>query len=216
MVSVKRDQSGILKKRCPFTSLNDLKNVDRRLKKCQSPVFILILTCTDITYVGLVKFENSVFMQRLRRKMSQTILFGLILSLAVGLSLCSLDIKVVLEQPIVTPFPDVVATSLVLTFSPGDEGSPPHYHSGPVIGYVFEGSFLFQVANELPRIIPAGGTFYEYDRATHVWGANAADNSTCQVLVTIYGRPGEPILTLVDDFPRSSRSEALALARSQA
>lgn len=71
------------------------------------------------------------------------------------------------------------------------------------------------MANEPPRIIPAGGTFYEYDRATHVWGANASDNSTCQVLVTLFGRPGEPILTLVKDYQRGSRVEALTQARSQ-
>lgn len=75
----------------------------------------------------------------------KNILFGFILTLAFGSSLSDLDIKVVLQQPLVTPSPDVVATALVLTFSPGDEGSPPHFHSGPVVGYVLEGSLLFQV-----------------------------------------------------------------------
>lgn len=73
------------------------------------------------------------------------ILFGLIITLAFGTSFSDTDIKKVLEQPLVTPFPDVVATSLVLTFAPGDEGTPPHYHPGPVVGYVLEGLFLFQV-----------------------------------------------------------------------
>lgn len=76
-------------------------------------------------------------------------LFGLVLCLAVGSSLCDLDIKTVLEQPLVTPGPNVVATSLVLTFTAGDEGAPPHHHSGPVIGYVLEGEFLFQVRDFL-------------------------------------------------------------------
>lgn len=79
--------------------------------------------------------------QQFQRK----ILFGLIIALAVGTSYSDVDIKVVLEQPLVTPGPDVVATSLVLTFPPGDEGTPPHHHAGPVVGYILEGSFLFQV-----------------------------------------------------------------------
>ncbi len=78
------------------------------------------------------------------RQLKKSILFGFIITLAVGSSFC-LDLKVVLEQPLVVRTPDVVATSLVLTFPPGDEGSPPHHHSGPVTGYVLEGSFLFQV-----------------------------------------------------------------------
>lgn len=73
---------------------------------------------------------------------------------------------------------------------------------------------FLQVANEEPRIIPAGGTFYELDGATHVWGANASDNSTCKVLATVYGRPEEPLLTFVKDFHRNSRVEALTQARS--
>lgn len=71
------------------------------------------------------------------------------------------------------------------------------------------------MANKAPRIIPAGGTFYEDDRDTHVWGANALDNTTCSVFATVFGRPGEPILTILKDFPRNSRIEALALAASE-
>lgn len=75
----------------------------------------------------------------------RNLLCGITILAITGSSLSDLDIKVVLEQPLLTPSPNVVATSLVLTFTPGDEGSPPHYHAGPVVGYVIEGSFLFQV-----------------------------------------------------------------------
>lgn len=81
------------------------------------------------------------------QKLLRNVLCGFIITLAVGSSSSELDIKVVLEQPLVTPSPNIVATSLVLSFTPGDEGSLPHYHSGPVIGYVLEGLFLFQVRN---------------------------------------------------------------------
>lgn len=80
------------------------------------------------------------------RQFVKHILFGFTIILAITDSPVSgIDLKVVLEQPLLSPSPNVVATSLILNFPPGDEGSPPHYHSGPVVGYVLEGSFLFQV-----------------------------------------------------------------------
>lgn len=79
----------------------------------------------------------------------KNILFGSTIILAInGSSLSEMGLKTVLQQPLVTPCPDVVATSLVLTFPPGNEGTPPHYHSGPIVGYVLEGSFLFQVGDK--------------------------------------------------------------------
>jgi quercetin dioxygenase-like cupin family protein len=38
-----------------------------------------------------------------------------------------------------------VVTVLDLTYAPGQDGIGPHTHPGPVIGYVVEGEFLFQV-----------------------------------------------------------------------
>lgn len=79
------------------------------------------------------------------QQFERNIFFGFIITLAVvGSSFSDLAIKVVLEQPLKTPSPDVVATSLILSFTPGDEGSLPHHHAGPVVGYVLEGQFLFQ------------------------------------------------------------------------
>jgi len=54
--------------------------------------------------------------------------------------------QIVLEQPLITRGPNIVATMIRLTIPPGDIGTPPHTHSGPVTGYVLEGEFLFQVS----------------------------------------------------------------------
>ncbi|KAG4068601.1 hypothetical protein HA402_004942 [Bradysia odoriphaga] len=143
----------------------------------------------------------------------KNVLLGLI-TLAIASSVSGLDIKKVLEQPLAIPTPNVVVTSMVVTFPPGAEGSPPHYHPGPVVGHVLKGSFLFQVGDESPRIIQAGESFYEEDRITHVWFANASDNSTCEILGTILARPGEPIITFVDGVNRPSRAKAIELARA--
>jgi len=35
------------------------------------------------------------------------------------------------------------------------------------------------------------------------------------VVAAVMGRPGEPVLTTVENYPRSSRDEALAAARSR-
>lgn len=83
-------------------------------------------------------------------KLVKNILFGFTITLAMnGASLSEMDLKIVLQQALDVPGPDVVAASLVLTFPPGNEGSPPHYHSGPVVGYVLEGSLLFQVRGNI-------------------------------------------------------------------
>lgn len=46
----------------------------------------------------------------------------------------------------IVPTPEVLVTSLLLTIEPADIGLPVHEHSGPVVGYVFEGEFLHQVS----------------------------------------------------------------------
>jgi len=56
------------------------------------------------------------------------------------------ELQVVLQQPLTTPGPNVVATMVHLTMPPGDIGSLPHTHPGPVVGYVLEGEFLLQVS----------------------------------------------------------------------
>lgn len=75
----------------------------------------------------------------------RNILFGLVITLAVDSAFSEMSLKIVLEQPLLTPGPNIVATSLILNFPPGDEGIPPHHHSGPLVGYVLEGEFLLQV-----------------------------------------------------------------------
>lgn len=46
------------------------------------------------------------------------------------------------------PTPDVLVTALLLTIEPADIGLPVHFHSGPVVGYIIEGEFLFQVSRQ--------------------------------------------------------------------
>lgn len=74
--------------------------------------------------------KKSSFRPTMAQNFRKNIFFGLLIALAFSSTNCDVDIKVVLEQPITVPVSDVVATSLVLTFAPGEEGSPPHHHAG--------------------------------------------------------------------------------------
>ncbi|OXA53740.1 uncharacterized protein LOC110849722 [Folsomia candida] len=122
------------------------------------------------------------------------------------------NLAIVMEQALITPGPNIVATVVHLTFPPGDVGSDPHTHPGPVVGYVLEGEFLFQVNEEPCRVIKAGEAFHEKDGDVHVWSANASNSTTCRVVATLWGSPGEPILTYVEGYPRVSREKALEVA----
>lgn len=84
------------------------------------------------------------FTKRMSQQIQTNILLGL-MTLAIVSFVNGLDVKTILQQTLQVPATNLVATTVVVTFPPGDEGSTPHHHSGPVVGYVLKGSFLFQV-----------------------------------------------------------------------
>lgn len=55
-------------------------------------------------------------------------------------------------QPPAFPEGARVVTARV-EFPPGNPGTPPHRHSGPVFGYVLEGEMLYELEGEPPRVI---------------------------------------------------------------
>src|ERR1700712_2507214 len=63
------------------------------------------------------------------------------------------------ETPCITENP--AAMIATVTIPPGDAGSGPHRHSGPVFGYVLEGEILFELEGEQPYRIAAGEAFWE-------------------------------------------------------
>ncbi len=66
--------------------------------------------------------------------------------------------------------------------------------------------------NETRRIIGPGGTFSENHGDVHVWSANPSNTTTCKVIAIVWAKPGEPLLTYVDNYPRESFEEAMKLA----
>jgi quercetin dioxygenase-like cupin family protein len=99
--------------------------------------------------------------------------------------------------------PSLPAGSHVMTATielpPGDPGSPPHRHSGPVFGYMLEGEMLFELEGEAPRVIKAGEAFWEPGGdVIHYQAANNLPDRPSRFVAVMIGVPGEPMLTFVD------------------
>ena len=108
--------------------------------------------------------------------------------------------------------PDVPAGShamtVVVEFSPGDPGTPPHRHSGPAFGYVLEGEMLFELEGEPPRVVKAGETFWEPGGdIIHYSDANNRSDGPLRFLVTMICTPGVPMLVVVDADELEARKD---------
>lgn len=101
---------------------------------------------------------------------------------------------------------EVMAATIELP--PGDPGTPPHRHSGPVFGYLLEGEMLFELEGQAPRVIRAGEAFWEPGGDVIPYqAANNLSGSWTRFVVVMLGVPGEPMLTLVDRAELDSRRD---------
>ncbi len=113
------------------------------------------------------------------------------------------------------PLPEVPEGAQVMTamveLPPGDAGTPPHRHSGPVYGYVTEGSIVFELEGEPERVIRAGETFWEPGGdLIHYQAGNAVPDSWSRFVVVMLHAPGAPMLTLVDEAELAERKHLRA------
>jgi quercetin dioxygenase-like cupin family protein len=89
---------------------------------------------------------------------------------------------------------------------PGDPGTPPHRHSGPVFGYVTEGAIVFELEGKPERVVRAGETFWEPGGdVIHYQAGNATTDRWSRFVVVMIHAPGAPMLTLVDDAELAAR-----------
>lgn len=92
------------------------------------------------------------------------------------------------------------AMTVRLDLPPGDPGSPPHRHSGPVFGYMLEGEMIFELEGEPERVIRAGETFWEPGGdVIHYQAANNLADRWSRFLVVMLCAPGQEMLVYVDD-----------------
>ena len=87
--------------------------------------------------------------------------------------------------------PDIPARAEVMTATvelpPGDPGTPPHRHCGPVFGYMLEGEMTFELEGEPERVIRAGEAFWE--PGGDVIHYQAANHLTACCAVWVRSRP---------------------------
>lgn len=103
------------------------------------------------------------------------------------------------------------AMTMTVELPPGDAGTPPHRHSGPVFGYMLEGEMVFELEGEPERIIRAGEAFWEPGGdVIHYQAGNNLTDAWSRFVVVMLGVPGEPMLTLVDDRELAQRRDRRA------
>ena len=109
------------------------------------------------------------------------------------------------QVPPCMPQPAEVMTVLV-ELPPGDPGTPPHRHSGPVFGYMLAGEMIFELEGEPERVVRAGEAFWEPGGdVIHYQAANNLADSWSRFVVVMMGVPGQPMLTLVDEAELAAR-----------
>ncbi|HLU57948.1 MAG TPA: cupin domain-containing protein [Pseudonocardia sp.] len=113
------------------------------------------------------------------------------------------------------PLPAVPAGAEVMTATvevpPGDPGTPPHRHSGPVYGFVVEGAIVWELEGEPERVIRAGEPFWEPGGdVIHYQAGNALADEWSRFVVVMLHEPGAPMLTLVDEAELEARAHLRA------
>jgi quercetin dioxygenase-like cupin family protein len=88
---------------------------------------------------------------------------------------------------------EVVVTEVTAQALPPDAPGRPHRHSGFVLGYVIDGQLSFAINNEAPRIVPAGGTFFEPIGALHSTN-RAVGGAPARFLAFLVVPKGAPIV----------------------
>ncbi len=87
----------------------------------------------------------------------------------------------------------------IVEIPPADEGVQPHRRSGPVFGYVLEGSILFELDGEAPRKIVAGEPFWEPGGdVVHYQVANLEQHNRSVFLAVSICAPGVEMITMLD------------------
>jgi quercetin dioxygenase-like cupin family protein len=88
--------------------------------------------------------------------------------------------------------------TVLIELPPGDPGTPPHRHSGPVFGYMAEGEMIFELEGEPERVVHAGEAFWEPGGdVIHYQAANNLPDRPSTFVVVMMCVPGQPMLTLV-------------------
>jgi quercetin dioxygenase-like cupin family protein len=97
------------------------------------------------------------------------------------------------------PDPAHVMTVLI-ELPPGDPGSPPHRHPGPVFGYVTEGELRYRIDGRPERVIRAGEALWEPGGSViHLRAANNLADEWTRFIAVMVCEPGRPMIAPVGE-----------------
>lgn len=98
------------------------------------------------------------------------------------------------------------AMTQLVELPPADAGLDPHRHSGPVFGYVVEGSILFELEGQAPTEISAGEAFWEPGGdVVHYQMRNLRATDWSRFLAVCICAPGVDMITMLDADEIASR-----------
>ena len=85
------------------------------------------------------------------------------------------------------------ATAVEVTLAPG-QGSMPHRHPGPVLGYVLEGEYEWAIEDNPAKTLKAGETFYEPAGCLHRVSKNPGKVKTRVLAWVIHPRDAKDLV----------------------
>ncbi len=107
---------------------------------------------------------------------------------------------VTVRQMMMQPLPmpgNHVAVIVVVEYAPG-AASPPHWHPGPVFGYVLQGRVAIGIDQRPPITYAEGDVWYEAPRHIHRVSRNASATEPAKLLAFLILEKGQPLLEKVE------------------
>lgn len=108
------------------------------------------------------------------------------------------DLTMLASTALASPWPAEHVMTVRVSIPPGNPGTPPHRHSGPVFGYMIEGEMTFELEGQPEYVVRAGDAFWEPGGdVIHYQAANNLMDTACTFVAVMMCVPGEPMLTFV-------------------
>ncbi len=107
---------------------------------------------------------------------------------------------VTVRQMMMQPLPmpgNHVAVIVVVEYAPG-AASPPHWHPGPVFGYVLQGHVAIGIDQRPPITYAEGDVWYEAPRHLHRVSRNASATEPAKLLAFLILEKGQPLFEKVE------------------
>jgi quercetin dioxygenase-like cupin family protein len=101
---------------------------------------------------------------------------------------------------------DAHVMTQLIELPPADAGLGPHRHSGPVFGYVLEGTILFELEGDEPYEIVAGKAFWEPGGdVVHYQVANLDKSNRSRFVAVCICAPGVDMIEMLEPDELAAR-----------